>query len=249
MADEHNPFEAPSANPDMPDDPVEGRLQPVEMEVGAILGRCWELFTANIGLVVGALLIPMVPALAFAGMSVAIQLAMEGASDESMVLVFSLADLAVNLSSALVSLFFQLGVIRIFLNIARGNHAELGMLIGEGRNYLSGIGTSFLTVIAILVGFVLLIIPAIIVGLGLQFALYAVVDRNMSPITAMQESWRLTNGHKGTIFLINLVVALIALGLTCVTLGIGYLLAVPVLALTQAVMYHSLEHLQKDQAY
>ena len=248
MAQEENPFEPPNTT-DLPGEPSAGTLAPVEMEVGAILARCWSLFTDNVGLVLGALLLPMIPALAFAAISIALQLAMEGETDTGLVAAYSMGDMVVNILSTLVSIFFQLGVIRIFLQIARGGDAELGMLVGEGGNYLGGLGVSILTGLAVMAGILLLIIPGIIVALGLQFGLYVVVDRNMSPIPALQESWRLTNGYKGTIFLINLVIALIALGLMCVTLGIGYVLAMPVLALAQAVMYHSLQHLQPDPTY
>jgi len=42
----------------------------------------------------------------------------------------------------------------------------------------------------------------------------------------------------GATFLITLAVV------ACMTLGFGYLLVVPVLSITQAVMYHSLKKLQ-----
>ena len=78
----------------------------------------------------------------------------------------------------------------------------------------------------------------------LTFFIYAMVDQDLPAIDSLKESWRLTDGYKLTIFLTNFAIGLIGMAIACVTCGFGYLAFIPVLSLAQAVMYHSLTHLQ-----
>ena len=181
------------------------QLEPVPLDPGAILGRAFELVKRQPGLVVGAILIPIVPGLAFGGLDAVMQVVAEASGDETMMYAMVGGRLLVNLANWAVATFFALGQARIFMLVARGQEAELSMIIGEGRNYLSGLGVQLLVVLSTLLGFLLLVVPGIIVGLGLQFSLYAMLDRDMNPIEALQESWRLTDGYKFTIFAVNLI--------------------------------------------
>ena len=91
-----------------------------------------------------------------------------------------------------------------------------------------------------LIGLLLFIVPGIIFALGMQMVFYAVVIEELGPIDALRRSWELTDGNKLNIFVIVLVSGIGALFAACVTCGIGYLLAIPLLSLIQGVMYHSL---------
>ena len=51
-----------------------------------------------------------------------------------------------------------------------------------------------------------------------------------------------------TVFLINLVFGIIGVALFCATCGFGYIIALPILSLASAVMYHSLTHLDRARA-
>ena len=246
MANDENPFAPGVDNIGMSTEPADSVYEPVDLEVGEILGRCWQIFKDNPAIVLGAFFIPVAFSMVFSGIDIGLQAAMESQSDETTQAALLVADIGTQVVSGLVSLFLQLGVIRIFLNLTRGHDAEMMMMFGEGGTYLSGLGTSILMGLAIMVGFLLLIIPGFIAAVGLQFALYVVVDKGTNPVDALQESWRLTDGHKLMIFLINLVIVLFLMAIACVTLGLGILVAAPVVALAQAVMYHSLTHLKQD---
>lgn len=235
-----NPF-APGADPSAPTD----ELEPVPMDVQPILERCWSLAVGNPGVVLGAIFIPMVPALVVGGLSGVLQVMADSSHDEDTVAAVTVIRLVLNIVNSLLGVFFSLGTTRIFLNLSHGRYADVGMVIGEGANYLRGLGTTLLLGLIVVVGFLFFIIPGVIAGLGLQFALYAMLDKDLGPVEALSESWRLTDGYKFTIWLINLVIGILALVFTCMTLGMGYLLVVPVLSLTQAVMYHSLKRLQQ----
>ena len=101
------------------------------------------------------------------------------------------------------------------------------------------VGAYVLTVLAIAVGFLLLIVPGFIVSMGLAFVAYIVVDRGLGPIEAMKESWRVTKGHKWQLFLLFL--ALIGINLLGVAaLVVGLLVSVPITMLAAAHAYRTL---------
>lgn len=231
-----------------PDDAVPDTATPVDMDVGPILGRCVDLLKAHPGLVIFTIIVSAAPGMALAGVGTALQLYVEIADvSEEIALAAGVTRLGLNVVNFLIVTWLQLGAARIFLNLARGGTASLTMIVGQGRHYFSALIAVVLLSLAFMVGLILFVVPAIIIGTGLQFYLYAMVDKNLGPIEALAESWRLTRGHKLTIFLINLVFALGGTMFCCATLGLGYLLVVPLLSLASAVMYHTLTHLDRPQ--
>ena len=59
------------------------------------------------------------------------------------------------------------------------------MFSGAGR-FLPLLGVLFLTLLAVMLGYALLIVPGIILALGLSFAQFYVVDQKMGPIDALK---------------------------------------------------------------
>lgn len=75
------------------------------------------------------------------------------------------------------------------------------------------------------VGFMLLIVPGIIVMLKLAFAEFDMLLNDASPLAAMQTSWHLTKGHKGTLFggylIITLAIYVPFIILEAILAGVG----------------------------
>jgi uncharacterized membrane protein len=108
-------------------------------------------------------------------------------------------------------------------------------------------GTSILFGIIFLVGLVLVVIPGIIWGIMFGFAVYLTIDKNMWPVEALKESKRITYGYKWELLLLGIFSALIAvLGLIC--LGVGLLVAYPVLILANVHAYRTLEARSKNSS-
>ena len=100
---------------------------------------------------------------------------------------------------------------------------------------------TLLVFLCVALGFVLLIVPGIIVGLMFMFTPYLVVDRNLSAIEAMKESRRITEGSKWKLF--ELGVALFLLNLVgAIALLVGLLVTIPVSMLAIVHAYRQLEH-------
>ena len=71
------------------------------------------------------------------------------------------------------------------------------------------------------IGFVLLIVPAIIFACKLAFVPYLVTDQKMDAVEAIKKSWEMTKGHSWTIFGMGIMSFFIALaGLICLGVGI-----------------------------
>lgn len=99
--------------------------------------------------------------------------------------------------------------------------------------------------LAVLVGFILLVVPGIILMLGLLFSSYLIVDKGRGPIEAMKESWRITDGHKWQ--LLGFVLAIVCLNLLgLLGLLVGLLVTIPVSALAAVHVYRFLEHKAND---
>lgn len=101
---------------------------------------------------------------------------------------------------------------------------SLRFAVGKmGGLFISGFAVGIVTSLA----FLALVIPAIIVFCGLAVTVPVVVLEPLPSATdALRRSWSLTNGQKGRVFLLFLVVVLLAL----VTLfGVGFLVGIAVL--------------------
>jgi uncharacterized membrane protein len=95
-----------------------------------------------------------------------------------------------------------------------------------------------LTMIIISLGIMCCIIPGIIFTCKLAFVPFLVVDRRMDCIEAIKESWRMTNGHATTIFLMIVVsIPIYIAGILCC--GVGIIIAGMWVELAAAVLYHA----------
>lgn len=116
---------------------------------------------------------------------------------------------------------FRYSALMMFVQAARQEPPEFEMLISSFRkNYLNIVLSNLLLVALIGIGLVFLIIPGIIVACRLAFTPYLVMDKQLDPIRAVEESWRLTRGKGWTIFLMGFVSLFIYLaGFICLIVG------------------------------
>jgi uncharacterized membrane protein len=63
-----------------------------------------------------------------------------------------------------------------------------------------------------------------------------IVDRNLGPIEALQESWRITDGHKMNLFVFGLIAFALLLAGACAC-GIGVFFVMPIIYIAQMYIY------------
>jgi uncharacterized membrane protein len=90
------------------------------------------------------------------------------------------------------------------------------LVSGFRENYLGIVLANLLVTALVMLGFILLVIPGIIIGCRLAFTGYLVMDKNLDPIQAVEESWRMTRGHGWTIFFMAFLSIFIFIGGLCV---------------------------------
>jgi uncharacterized membrane protein len=69
--------------------------------------------------------------------------------------------------------------------------------------------TSIALTIVVVIGFLLLVVPGIILALALSFSLYLVIEKKMNTIAAFKESMRLTRSNRVSLFALGLVLGII----------------------------------------
>ncbi len=103
----------------------------------------------------------------------------------------------------------QGGAQLFWLRLVRGQDAELNHAGRVIPLLVPLIFTNLLMWLAISGGYLLLIIPGIILTLGFQFVGLVVLDKNLHYVDALKASWRITEGHKWDLLLLVILLALL----------------------------------------
>lgn len=94
----------------------------------------------------------------------------------------------------------------MFLKAVRGEEAEIKFLIeGFRTKYLNIILANLIVFALVMIGFIMLIIPGIIIACRLAFVSYLIMDKDIEPIKAIEKSWQMTKGQGWTIFFMAIV--------------------------------------------
>jgi uncharacterized membrane protein len=146
------------------------------------------------------------------------------------------------IASLVVNILAAVGTIALYLKVHDAPESAELKDLWHPELFLNYLLTSILVGIGIILGFILLIVPGIILSLVFGFALYLVIDRKLGPIEAMKESARLTRGNRWNLF--TLIIAILLINLVgLLALVVGLFVSVPISALA---MVHAYRTLQKN---
>jgi uncharacterized membrane protein len=117
---------------------------------------------------------------------------------------------------------FKYGGKMMFVQSVRQKSPDFDLLIsGFRKNYLNIVLANLLVTALIGIGVVCLFVPGIIIACRLAFTPYLVMDKELDPIKAAEESWRLTRGHGWKIFAMGFVSFFIYIaGFICFFIGV-----------------------------
>ena len=139
---------------------------------------------------------------------------------------FSILDMFMGLFSFGYMLFvfvpINYGASFMFVKASRNEKFDVKEIFnGFNTHYLNIILANLLVTAIIVAGFISLIIPGIIFSCRLAFVPYLVMDKNLDPVKAVEQSWRLTKGYGWRIFFMALlIIPLFILGLILFVVGI-----------------------------
>lgn len=153
----------------------------------------------------------------------------------------ALAELIVAVVSIAISVILQIGYTRIVLDVIARKPVAIEQLIGDKELALRYFGASLLLVLIVFVGFLLLIVPGFVWAIKYSQTTFAIVDKRMGVMESLRYSASLTNGHKGNLFLlILLVVAINILGM--LAFFVGLLVTAPLTAVVYGLVYTTLRN-------
>jgi uncharacterized membrane protein len=154
-----------------------------------------------------------------------------------------LASFAIWLAQTIIDLIVGMGLIYITLKFIDNKKPKYKDLLYYKPivNYLI---MSILTTLIVVGGIILLIIPGIYFGLRLKFAAYLVIDKNLTAVDAVKESWKMTKGNVWNLFFFGILLGLVnILGFLC--LIVGLFITVPLSMLATAFVYRKLLNTSK----
>lgn len=222
-----NPYAAPMAGVT-----VDGRRSDLgEMDrgtiaVGDVLERTWKIMSTQVGLCIGAAIVIIVlwlPAIAFV-FWVQIKYGF-------------LISLAANVPLAFYQTWLTGGAMLFFLNIATGRPASLTDIFSGGRWYLPLLITNIIVGVALNIGFLLLIVPAIIIQCYIWPYNLLIIDRNFGAMDSLSTATKITEGNRFNYFVTTLVATLAGGMVSSMTCLAGAVLVLPYLVLLHCVMY------------
>jgi uncharacterized membrane protein len=109
----------------------------------------------------------------------------------------------------------------IFLKAARNEKFNTQDLFMGFQNIWNVVFANILVSVIIGIGFVLLIVPGIMLACRMAFVSYLVMDKKMEALEAVRKSWEMTSGHSWTIFGMGFMSFFIAIaGIICLIVGI-----------------------------
>jgi hypothetical protein len=126
-------------------------------------------------------------------------------------LVFPLSPAA---AGVLVAASLVVGMV-VVLAAARAFTAGGGSRLAEyvtrrmGRALVSAIGANLVVSVAVMVGFVLLIVPGLFLAVSFTFIVFAIAVDDARAIPALRRSWALARGHRWRLLAIVLLIGVV----------------------------------------
>jgi hypothetical protein len=216
----------------------EGASPGDELTAGAIFDNTWRVFQNHAGLLIGSwVLSTFVQFVFYLGMVLLVTLLTQGQQPgQDPPAAAFLIIVPGMLLFMLLSMFLNLGLLRLNLNVAQGRDAGLADLFSGGKYLLPALGASLVFMPIYILGFALCILPGIFALMALWPMAFLVVDRRLGPIAALQQAWEISRPNLATILLMGLIMfGLQMLGV--ITCYVGFIVTVPLIFLMFTVGY------------
>ncbi len=138
-----------------------------------------------------------------------------------------------------LSLLMTIGIMKIAITLIDSGRVKVIDLFIHVRYFLSFLAATVLYALAVIIGFILFIVPGFIVAAAFLLYPFFIIDKNLGPIKALQASMQATKGARFDLILmvilfieINIVGTLAAL--------VGLFVTVPLTVLAFAHIYRAL---------
>lgn len=148
----------------------------------------------------------------------------------------------------MLSVCSQLASARVFTLIAQGRPVDPWALVRDLRRVPAAIVAFCLFWFGVYLGLALFVFPALSLYTGLQFWCFALLDQELGPLAALNESWALARRHPRDVFGVTVVTGLGCVILWAVTFGLGASALAISINLPLAVTYVALVRSNSDRS-
>ncbi len=150
-----------------------------------------------------------------------------------------LVSMVMRIAANIISILMTPGLIKIYLDFCDGKQGRFEDIFAYSHLFFRYLGGSILGTLAVIGGFICLIVPGLILMVKLEFFGYFLVDQNTGVVESLKKSYAITKGLWGELFILGFLLILINIaGLLC--LLIGLFVTVPTTALAMAYVYRKL---------
>jgi phage FluMu protein Com len=187
------------------------------LDIGDIFNRTWNIYTRNLAqlivaglILLGVTLALLVPFFIVLGIALAIAAALADQGSEAIgALIVALLVSAGMLGTAVACAWLHAGFFAWLLKVARGQPNTFGDIFSGGPYMLPLLGAGLLSGLATMLGYLLCIVPGVILALVFSQFAWLIVDRGAGAIESLSRSKQLTDGNKLYLFLLMLLVVVI----------------------------------------
>jgi uncharacterized membrane protein len=143
--------------------------------------------------------------------------------------------------SIIITPAFSLSIIRVYLNVIKGNYPSAGDAFCGFDDFWSAFKVTFLVGLFTFLWSLLFVIPGIIKSFSYSMSTYILAEnKGKSALECINESKAMTEGHKMDLFVLGL--SFIGWGFLCaITFGIAGIWVIPYIQATYANAYNSLK--------
>ena len=150
--------------------------------------------------------------------------------------VYTLIKSMFDLIDGVARTYLNIGLASICLSVCRGRHTTIDMLFSGGDRFLPILGTSIIAFFAVVFGFMMLIVPGVILILFFWPYYYLIVDKQCPALDSFSLAYSFAKPNAGTSFLLGILgMAIMLIGLLAFCVGI--IAAVPLLGVLSATAY------------
>lgn len=155
--------------------------------------------------------------------------------------ILSLIPFGSLVASIIITPAFSLSLIRVYLNVIKGNTPAAGDAFSGFDDFWSAFKVTFLVGLFTFLWSLLFVIPGIVKGYSYSMSTYVLAENKGKPaLECINESKAMTEGHKMDLFVLDL--SFIGWYLLCgITFGIAGIWVIPYISATYANVYNYLK--------
>jgi hypothetical protein len=224
---------------------------PVALEAGEIISTSWAIFKSQMWLLIGAVvgvflltvaanfIVQVIGGILGVTLGAAMRMGapqIGGGNNPWPFVLVQVIQFALFVPVWIFQIYLSVGQTILFLKIARGQPAEFGDIFRGGPYVLRAIGSGLLFGLMVGFGFILLIVPGVILALMFWPFMYVLVDTDPPGMQCLSRAMEITRNTWGTIILLWLTAfGLGILGVLACCFGV--LFTAPLSMLLFAVVY------------